>query len=63
MDNGNIQTQPYFNGVHSVVDKDGDSGDEDAYAPSANQWQVRRKRYLDVINQVISKYSTVFNPK
>ena len=55
MDNGGIQSQPFFNGFHLVVPKDGDSGDESIYAPSTRMYRVRRKRYLDVINEVISK--------
>ena len=56
MDNGGIQSAPFFNGEHTVTPKDGDSGDEDTYAPSTQMYRVRRKRYLDKIDAVISKF-------
>ena len=58
MDNGGIQSQPFFHGFHLVTPHDGDSGDEDAYAPSTRMYRVRRKRYLDNLSKVISKFKT-----
>ena len=55
MDNGGIQSEPFFNGTHTVTPDDGDSGDETTYAPSTRMYRVRRKRYLEVLNSVISK--------
>ena len=55
MNNGDIEKQPFFNATHVVTPKDGDSGDESTYAPSTRMFRVRRKRYLDIIDKVMSK--------
>ena len=55
MNDGDIQTDPYFNACNTVVGRDAESDTEETYRPDPTVFKVRRKRFLGHENDFISK--------
>ena len=55
INDGNIQTEPYFNACPIVVGRDEESDSEDTYKPDPTVFKVKRKRFLGREHEFISK--------
>lgn len=58
VNDGDIQSEPYFNASNTIVDRDAESDTEDTYRPESTIFKVRRKRFLGREDDFISKFDT-----
>lgn len=56
VNDGDIQTDPFFNAANTVVGRDGESDDENTYRPDSTVFRVRRKRFLGREHDFMSEY-------
>lgn len=56
VNDGDIQTEPYFHANNTVVGRDGDSDGEDTYRPENTVFKVKRKRFLGREDDFLSEF-------